>query len=340
MTWDRTTFGRAFSGPSGLWVSYGLVDADTDAAPAVRFKDEDGKPLPYGPMVSVTLQPTGVALACRVAMQVAGVGEGEWYPFVGGDEVLVVIPEGNERAGAVIIARMNQEIDTWPTVVAGQDPTENKFGFRRMRAPYLIETVGGYLIRSATTGSQIGIDALGQVIMNDGDKGSIVIGSEAIGMSSGDTESFVTVLPPSKQVFMGAGAASFLLDAAGTKFISEGPISFATSGTAALGTGVTAEQVAGFVINVLTGIAAVAGFNPLSPLVVGSPATIGPIVAAALTALAGVTPASAVPGGDFTAYMGTVFGPSGGLSAAAASPAAAADVTGLIPGFGRPGLRF
>jgi hypothetical protein len=338
---DRTQFAKAFSTPGQTWVSYGVVDADTKDSPAVIFKDENDKPLPYGPMVSVTLQPTGVSVTCRVAMQVAGVGEGEWYPFVGGDEVLVVIPEGNERAGAVIIGRMNQEIDTWPTVVAGQDPTKNKFGFRRMRAPYILESVGGFLIRSATTGAQIGIDSLGQIIINDGDKGSMVLGTEALSLTSGDGESFITVLPPTQEVFMGAGQATFLLAEAGSKFISTGGISFATAGTGAAGMGVTAEQVVAFVINVITALGAASAFNPASPLVAPTALIIGPIVAAALTAMAAPSPqANSTPGGDFSLYLGTVYGPTGALAAAAANPAAPIDPTGTVLGFGRAGFRL
>ncbi len=340
-SFDHASLRQAFAPPPQQWVSYATVDADTKEAPSCIFEDEDGNPLPYGPMVRVTLQPSGVAMAVRVGMGVAGEGEGDWYPYAGGDEVLVVLPEGNQRGGACIIARMNQEIDTWPTVVAGQKSTENKLGFRRMRAPFILETANAYLIRSATTGSQIGIDAQGQVILNDGDKDSMVLGPEALGFTSGDGESFMTVLPQTKQVFLGGGAATFLLDAAGTKFISEGGIDFATNGGAANGHGVTAEQVVAFVANVVTQLAVFGAFNPLILPPPPSAALIAPIFAAALAAMATPVPTDAIPGGMFgPPWFGTVFGPAGAITAAMSNPLAPIDPTGTIPGFGRGGFRL
>lgn len=338
MTFDAARASRAFNGHDPRqWVSYATVDPETPDQPSVRFKGDDGKPLPYGPLVNVTLQPSGIALPARVMGAVAGDGEAEYYPFVAGDEVVVLLPEGDERAGAMIIGRMNQELDAWPLAVAGQDSTLNKFGFRRMRAPFIVETSAAYLIRSATTGAQIGLDPLGQVIINDGDQGMMVLGAEAMGFTAGDGESFVNVFPPSKEVFMGAGAASFLLNATESKFISEGAISFATNGAASNQTAVTAEQVAAVLINLVCALAAAAAFNPLF---VPTPPTIGAIVASALSALGGASPTTVVPGGNFAAYVGTVFGPGGALAAAAANPFAPVDATGLIPGFGRPGFKL
>lgn len=329
----------AFRGVPEHWVSYATVDPDTKEAKSVVFEDDDGNPSPYGPMVQVTLQPSGVAMQCRVGSGVAGEGEADFYPFVAGDEVLVVIPEGNQRAGACIIARMNQEIDTWPTVVAGQKSTGNKFGFRRMRAPFILETSASYLIRSATTGSQIGIDSKGQIIVNDGDQNSMTIGPEAVGFTSGDTESFVTVLPPTKEVFLGAGSTTFLLNPKGSKFISTGTVSFATAGGSPSGMAVTAEQVVAFVINVITQLAVGGNFNPAGPLVAPAAAIIGPIVAAALQAMAAVAPADTAPGGSMVNYP-TVFGPAGAIGQAALNPTAPIDPTGFVTGFARPGFKL
>src|SRR5579859_785093 len=119
---DHAQYANAFRRPgmdTRQWVSYGTVDADTSDAKAIQFKDDDGNPSPYGPLVSVTLQPSGVSLPCRVLGQVAGNGEADYFPFLAGDEVLVLLPEGDERAGAVIVGRLNQEIDAWPLIVAG-----------------------------------------------------------------------------------------------------------------------------------------------------------------------------------------------------------------------------
>lgn len=323
------------------WISYATVDADTKDAKAIQFVDDDGNPSPYGPMISVTLQPSGVAVPCRVGHQVAGNGEGEWFPYSAGDEVLVAIPEGNERAGAVIIARLNQEIDAWPTVVAGQDPTKNTFGFRRMRVPYIVETAASYLIRSAKTGSQIGIDANGNLIMNDGDKGTLLIGPEVIGMAAGDEKAWVHVFPPTHEVYLGADTTSFLLSPSASKFISQGTLAISTSGGMANGSAVTAEQVVAFVINVVTQLAVVGAFNPLILPPPPSASLISPIIAAALIAMAGVVPTDAVPGGVFASpYFGAVFGPSGALAAAMSNLLASVDVTGQVPGFGRAGFKL
>lgn len=248
------------------WVSMATVNPDSENARSVSFKDDDGKPSPYGPIVNVTLQPSGVPCRCRVAGAVAGQGEAEWYPYVAGDEVVVLVPEGDERNGGVIVGRMNQEIDTWPLIVAGQDATKNVFGFRRMRTPFIVETAASYVIRSALTGSQIGIDSQGKVIINDGDQGSIVIGPDAIGLTSGDGETFVQLFPGDSQVFLGAGSASLLLDASESKFISTGSLSLTTLGASPNQIGVTAEQVVGFVINVLAALAVAGSFTagPLS----------------------------------------------------------------------------
>src|ERR1019366_2087115 len=130
---------EAVAGPidTRQWVSYGTVSPETPDAKSTTFTKE------YGPLVNVKLHPTGIPVVCRVAHEVAGNGEGEWFPFIEGDEVIVLIPEGDETAGCVIMGRLNQEIDFWPTIVAGQDPRLNNFAFRRMRTPYIFETAGG-----------------------------------------------------------------------------------------------------------------------------------------------------------------------------------------------------
>lgn len=342
MSFDQVTAGHAFKGRPEQWISYATVDPETADAPSVRFKDEAGNPLPYGPMVNVTLQPSGVSVPARCGFQVAGQQEGEWYPFVAGDELLVALPEGNERAGAVIISRLNQEIDRWPAIVAGQDSTKNTFGFRRMRTPFVVETAAAYLIRSAVTGSQIGIDSQGQVVINDGEQGTLAIGAEALGLTSGDGATFVNVFPPSKEVFLGADTATFLLSASASKFISQGSISFATQGGIPNQTAVTLEQVVALIINVLTAFGPTA--FPVGVLAAPTAAIIGPIMTAAIAALGTpAIPADAVPGGVFATYP-TVFGPTGAIALMLQNPianaVAAIDVTGFVPGLGRPGFKL
>lgn len=352
-SWDGQRFGRAFAKPEGLHITYGIVDADESGNPHIILKDDAGNPNPYGPMVVCTLQPSGTRIPCRVLSQVAGDGEADWYPYAVGDEVLVLLPEGDERAGAVIVGRLNQEIDKWPTVVAGQDSTQNKFGFRRMRAPYVIETAQAFLIRSATTGAQIGIDPTGQVVIGSAERDSILLGTEALGFTSGDGETFIQAFPPTKEVYLGAGQATFLLTDKGTKFISTGPISFATVGGQANQRAVTAEQVVALIINVLAQLATSGNFNPTGPLgsaaynILGGPAAaalIAAVVQPAVLALSTPTPygaaTPAVPGGSMALFTGTVFGPTGALEKAMANPVAANDPTGTVFGFGRAGFKL
>lgn len=330
------------------WISYGIVETGTSDAPPVRFKDDNGNPSPYGPMVDVTLQPWGVTLPCRVAGGVAGVAEAEYYPYVGGDEVIVAIPEGSERAGAVIIGRLNQEIDQWPITVAGQDATKNTFGFRRMKTPYIIETAASYLVRSALTGAQFGLDTEGKVILNDGDKGALTIGPDSIGLSSGDQETFVTLFPGDKQVFLGASSTSLLLDATASVFISQGTLAFNLSGGSAVGTAVTAEQVVALLINIFAFLGKSGSFTagPLASALFATPATaLAAMVSVIQPALAGLaTPAPFVdgstPAGNFAPFLGTVYGPGGGIQVAGSNPLASVDPTGTTPGYSRPSFKL
>lgn len=347
---DNALAAEAFKMPGidpRQWVSYGTVDPGTPKQPPIIFKDSNGNPNPYGPQVMVTLQPTGISVPCRIAGAVAGDGESEYYPFIPGDEVIVIVPEGDERAGAVIIGRLNQELDAFPLVVAGQDVTKNTFGFRRMRTPFIVETAAAYLIRSALTGSQIGIDSEGKVLINDGDQGLMTIGPEGIGFTSGDGESFMTIFPGPKEVYLGAGSTTFdLVDNAESKFISQAAISFATLGGSPNGTAVTAEQVVAFVINVLAVLASAGSFT-VGPLAAAAyaaaaPAAMGTVIGGALTALGGVVPFAnpGAPAGNFASLTGLVFGPGSPFALAAANPIAPVDPTGFTLGFSRPGFKL
>ena len=94
---DHATAGQAFAGPgmdTRQWVSYGQVDQDTQDSRCVVF-DPD-----LGPLVNVTLQPSGIPVVCRVLAPFAGQGESEYFPFISGDEVVVAITQGDERGRA------------------------------------------------------------------------------------------------------------------------------------------------------------------------------------------------------------------------------------------------
>jgi len=107
------------------WISIGWVQSDSEDGHSVAFQDENGTPLPNGVRVMVKLEPSGYIVPCMVGSHVSGVGESEYHPMGPGDIVLVAIPQGDERAGCVIICRISLSQDTFPQTVAGMDITQN-----------------------------------------------------------------------------------------------------------------------------------------------------------------------------------------------------------------------
>jgi len=180
---DIPTVAEGLGGPgidTRQWHSIGTVDDDEP----VTFDDVDD----YGPLVNVTLQPSKSPIVCRVGMTVAGNGEADYYPFVAGDEVLVAVLEGQEIAGGVIIARLCNGVDKFPTgSVAGQDPTTNSFGFRRTRAPRVEEVSGPYLLRQASTGALISLDTNGVLTLRDAEGSALQMSPDVFGYLSADT---------------------------------------------------------------------------------------------------------------------------------------------------------
>ena len=121
------------------WVSVGHVDSDD-------FYSFDPD---LGPLISVTLQPSGEPAQCRVAMQVSGDGEGDYHPFVEGDAVAVALLGGSIR-DCIIFARLSSKRAPFPSSsIAGQDPTKNVIGFTRRRTPYVQENAGPLMLREA-----------------------------------------------------------------------------------------------------------------------------------------------------------------------------------------------
>ncbi len=168
---DAAAWGEGLAAP-GLdprtWCSYGVVSGSSDPDSEERCVDfTEGYPL-----VSVLTQPGLVPLRCKVAMRMAGNGEAEWHPFLPGDEVFIAIPEGDHRAGGVILGKLNNAIDRFPVgSVAGQDPTRNNFAFRRTRTPVVEENAGPVLLRSALTGGTLSIDETGAATLRSGNVG-------------------------------------------------------------------------------------------------------------------------------------------------------------------------
>lgn len=326
------------------WLSYGLVVEGTDDRPPVMFDDDEGEPLAEGPRVMVTLQPSNITVPCRVASFIAGVQEGSWYPFQPRDEVVVLVPEGDERAGCVIVTRCNQELDTWPRVVAGMDATKNNFGFWRLRTPFVIETAASFLIRSALTTAQIGIDPNGQVILADGDQNHLVVGPDGVSLSNGAQDTFLQANFNDKSVTLSAGSTRLELtnDAALSQFFTNGQLRISAGGGGGTGHAVTAEQLTSILANLICTLAIAGAFNPLvySPVTWAIPGTavaaLNTLLGGAFAGAAAPTPVGLLgaPGGNLSAIAAAMTA----LGSALANPLPAQDKTGYFPGVGRAAL--
>jgi hypothetical protein len=186
---DAGMFVDAFSRP-GIdpreWISYGVVDQDGESEDekAVEF-DKD-----YGPLVNVTLHPAGKQVRARVASFMAGNGEGEWFPFIAKDEVLVALANGSER-NAIIIGRMNQGVDGFPSRVGGVDTSKNAVAFRRCRTPYVWELAQGpFLITNKANNAALLMDKGGNWYLKDGEGSALHIGADWMGFTTKDTTDF------------------------------------------------------------------------------------------------------------------------------------------------------
>ena len=183
---DQATTGQAWAAPGmdpRQWVSMGTVSAD-DPSAVVIFDEDEGQQL-----VQVTLQPSKIPVFCRVASQAAGNGEADFSPWVQGDEVIVLIPEGSEDSGCVIVGRMNNAIDKFPfDSVAGQDPTTNTFAFTRRRTPMVQEFAGPILFRSALNDGLISISTSGVVTIKDSENSVFQMSPDVIGFQGPSSE--------------------------------------------------------------------------------------------------------------------------------------------------------
>lgn len=251
---DHGTAARAYDAPGGdtrQWASIGIVDPDTPNQRSVEFTDD------YGPLVSVTLQPSGVPCVCRVAHEVAGNGEGEWFPFQSGDEVQVIVNEGDE-SNCVIVGRLNQQIDAWPKMVGGQDATTNTFGFRRLRTPYILETAAGFVLRSATTGAFMSISPAGAVTIGNSDKAFLALGSSLIGLQNGSADVMIQIDVEAGDVVLEAQGTKLTLDNALSYLYTSGIFQIGSSGNQAAEHVTTVEAVANMLASLLSALGVVA----------------------------------------------------------------------------------
>jgi hypothetical protein len=321
---DRTTVRAALAGPgmdTRAWVGFGLVAAETDQQKSVYFQDDNGGALPF-PVVLVQLMPSRQTVPCRVASSIAGTGEGEWTPFVAGDEVIVAIVDGDERSGCTIIGRLNQSLDTFPSLVAGMDPTQNSIAFRRLRTPFVFETQNAWMVHNATTNSFLGIDQTGQVTAANGDQHALHVGHDFCGILLGDNSATVQLLPAdstfNSRAFLQANALQLMLDDTAASLLTPGTVTFTTSGGGYQnGHAITTEQAVALIFGVLTAVGTVIP---------------GPLVGAAFSAAVtgflstGIPLASVATIAPFEALLAAAF--------ASFLP----DPTGLKPGIGTPGF--
>lgn len=296
MSFDHETMGRAFSGPGAdtrQWISIGIVDADTPGARSVELTEE-------GPAVTVTLQPSGTTVRARVAMRLSGVGEGEWSPLIDGDEVLVALPEGMESAFPVIIGRLSNGIDKFPTNVAGVDVTTNAVAFAKQRPAMLIETDSGYLIRSSATGAQIGIDLAGQVVIGGGGGGQLFLSDDALGFVGGSTA--VQAYPAKNQVVLRAGDAQLEIGSA-TKLSTTGTVEIGSAGLGAVGHAISVEQVVALLANFVASAVATGFAGPvfLAAYALNPQAALSAIMSPAILGTVAPAPIGPAPGGDLSA---------------------------------------
>lgn len=307
-SFDHVTMGEAFGFPGidpRQHITFGLVCKGDESNPAVVFDEEYGQVL-----VSVTLVPSRLVVTCRVATGIAGNGEGEYFPFLENDEVIVAIPDGDERAGCTIIGRLNSAPDAFPRSVAGQDVTKNNFAFRRLRVPYIFETASTYLVRGATSKAFLSLDSAGSWTISDGNNNNFHIGADFIGMAAGDNSVLMQLDLHEGQFIVECSAGTkLIIDGSASSFSTTGTLSIATSGGQASNHVVTVESLINILWNVLKAC------PPITPAI----ATAGIV--------AGIPAAAATPLNP--AFAGLI---KAGLLAAVPDP------LGLTPGIGRPGL--
>jgi hypothetical protein len=341
-TIDQSTVAEAVS-HAGIdpreWLTSGTVVDDVP----VEY-DED-----LGPLVTVVCQPSKKVVRCRVAQSLTGDGEGEVYPWVAGDEVLVAIPEGMMRGNCIIIGRLNNTNSKHPKNIAGQDPSTNSFGYRSQRAPYVVEVAGPYLVRSSLTGSMFGLDKNGGVVLRDGQGAGLVMAADHFtyqgpgGSGPGTTPDLLFQLDlTNHRMTMQVGDALFTLSGSqaspqANAIAVPGDISVINSGNPAHEHVATTESVVNFIVRVFDALALVLNTPPLSvtPLTGASLGAIlkDPVFATtvmqAAIPLAANLPMNPVLGAAITAAFGS----------ATQKPPGIPGTGQLSPGLGCPGFK-
>lgn len=321
---DMRTIAEGMSYPgidprTELLLSFGTV-ADEDP---VVF-DED-----LGPVVSVNLQPSNILTRCRLAMQVAGAGEGEYTPFVEGDEVIVGVPRGSTWAGAVILGRLANSVDKFPSGVGGQDATTNTFAFKRVRTAYTLEAAGAIFFREATSGAFVSIDKLGVVTIRDGQGAALQISPDVFGYQSADATQLFQLATTDKRFTLQVEDALFVLASGSASpdtsaLVTPSTLSVSTATQPAAERVLTTEAFCNILVQVLT---LIGSSNP-GPIFGAVLAASAPTAIAGALALAAVSAQNPIIGAAIE----------GAFQTSTQKPPAVQGLGQTKPGIGCPGF--
>jgi hypothetical protein len=255
---DYASQSEAAAGPgrdTRQWVSNGVVNPPQDGNPSVNFKT------PLGPLVSVRLHPSDIDVSCRVASWMAD----EWHPFLGNEEVVVVLPQGHERGGALIVGRVYNGVDTLTTTVAGNDVTQNETSTRNTVPNYAWQVQNGWILRNPNTSAQLALTVAGDWMLNCGELHFLSLSSaQGAVLSNAKMGSYVQVSPDGPILInTGPGKAGLVIDP------SSGMI-FATTAASVPGAGpvghvATVEGVVSLVAAALVAFGAVILPTPVTP---------------------------------------------------------------------------
>ena len=302
---------REIAGEAPRFLSLGTVE---DESP-VTFDAE----LKY-PLVNVALQPSRISVRCRNLMRAGGKGEGDWYPFVPGDEVLVAMPSG-PRGECLILGRPPSTADPFPTSVAGQDATKNAFSFTRRACAHFEESKGPWTTMTQPSGAFVNLSAEGNVTLRDGSKGALQLSADALSYVSGDGACSLQIDLGKPSFSLRVDKAMLVLQSSGASAIlAPGALSISAAGQPAHEHVITTEAVAGILVQLLTALGA-ANPGPILGAALGA-ASFG-VVSAAI-GLAAVTPLNPAVSGAIA----------GAFSAATQKPPGAPGVGQSMPGIG------
>lgn len=296
---DASSMREAFKGPgmdTRMWISYAIVDvpgADQGDGTTVEFDDEDGQLY-----VNCTLKPSDLQARARLGMISAGSGEAVYFPFAGGEEVLVAIPEGDMKAGAVIISRLNNGYDAFPfDSVGGADPTKNSIAIFRTRTALTIESGASVQVRSATAGALLLLAANGGITLRDGSANVLKMAPDVFGYQNKDGDLVLQMdLGPEHRFTMQNGQAALIMCGSGSALNPQSLLQVPSTlavGTVGLSVNTAIEHVATTesIMNIIGQLVVLLGAAGPAPTATAAAlaAVLTPMIPLAITA-ANVTP--------------------------------------------------